>query len=327
MNLQNTIKLDTAMPKQFKSRPSIGVAIITHNARKHLTSCLQPILTSPLNPRILVVNSSSEDGTLELAKELGVETLVIPRKEFNHGLTRELARKTLNTDIIVMMTPDAYAKDRHVLGKLVAPLLSKKASISYARQIPHEGSGFFESYAREYNYPQKGHIRGIKDAKTYGVYTFFCSNSCAAYSNLSLDSIGGFEPVLMGEDTLAVAKLLRQGHKISYTADAIVKHSHRYHLSQEFRRHFDTGFARAKVQKMIFIEGSDAKRGKQYVFSMLKRLAGNKPWLIPYALMQTLVKFIGYQIGCRGAKMPLWIKKKFTSQDFYWTSNIANLEK
>lgn len=231
--------------------PSIGVAVITHKAKNHLPLCLPPLLQSSLKPRVLVVNSSSHDGTVETALELGAETLVIPRPDFNHGSTREKARKHLDTDIVVMITPDAYALDTHVLERLVKPIIEGKASISYARQIPHDGADFFESFHREFNYPSESHIRGIEEIGRYGVYTFFCSNSCAAYSNKALDEIGGFHSTLLGEDTVAVAKLLRKGHKIAYTAEAIVKHSHRYTLMQEFKRTFDTGLARAEYGHLL----------------------------------------------------------------------------
>ena len=123
---------------------SIGVAVITHAARRHLPHCLPPYLSSPLRPRILVVNSSSGDGTVELARELGAETLVIPRRAFNHGSTRELARRHLATDIVCMATPDAYPVDEQMLGKLVAPLLEGRASVAYARQVPREAAGTLE---------------------------------------------------------------------------------------------------------------------------------------------------------------------------------------
>ena len=83
---------------------SIGVAIPTYRARAHLAHCLPPLRESPLRPRILVVDSSSGDGTVEEAERLGAETLVIPRNEFNHGATRELARRRLGTEIAVMVT-------------------------------------------------------------------------------------------------------------------------------------------------------------------------------------------------------------------------------
>lgn len=299
---------------------TVGIAFITHHAKKHLPHCLPPFLNSPLKPRVLVVNSSSNDGTVELAREMGAETLLIPRVEFNHGTTRERVRHHLGTDIVVMATPDAYALNSDVLGALVAPLQTKKASIAYARQIPHDGAGFFAAFPREFNYPAESHIRGMEDLSAYGSYLFFCSNTCAAYLNSALDEIGGFQPGLFGEDSIAVAKLLPLGHKIAYTADAVVKHSHDYTLRQEFRRHFDIGLSRKEFEIFLKRAGSDASRGKAYVKAMLNRLVQEKPYLLPYALLQTACKWSGYKLGCASVEAPLWLKKAFSSQDFYWVS-------
>src|SRR6185437_994710 len=68
---------------------SVGVVVPTYKGRQHLSRCLGPFLESPLRPRILVVDSSSGDGTVEEAERLGAETLVVPRHEFNHGATRD----------------------------------------------------------------------------------------------------------------------------------------------------------------------------------------------------------------------------------------------
>jgi rhamnosyltransferase len=299
--------------------PTIGVAVITHQARYHLPRCLPPYLNSKLKPRVLVMNSSSHDGTVEAAEALGAETLVIPRQQFNHGATRELARKHLGTDIIVMTTPDAYPAHDELLETLVQPLIDNQASIAYARQLPHEGADFFESFARQFNYPETSHIRSLNEAKQYGVYTFFCSNSCAAYLNTALDEIGGFEPVLLGEDTVAVARLLHRGHRIAYVAEAKVHHSHRYTLKQEFKRCFDAGLARKEYRHLIAIGGNDSSRGTTYTLEMGKSLWKENRPLIPYAIIQTAVKWFGYQLGKRSVKAPLWLKRNLSSQDFYWT--------
>jgi rhamnosyltransferase len=275
-------------------------------------------MRSPLKPHILVVNSSSNDGTVELAGELGAETLVIPRASFNHGSTRELARKHLGTDVVVMMTPDAYMVDEKALEKLVAPILEGKASASYARQIAHHGADFFESFPREFNYPAEGHVRSIEDLGRYGVYTYFCSNSCAAYSNKALDEVGGFERLLLGEDTVAVAKLLKKGHKIAYAADALVHHSHRYSLAEEFRRSFDTGLARSGYAGFIDSPGGDSGRGMEYVKAMNKDLLKKAPHKIPYGLCHVLSKWVGYKIGTLSVNAPLWFKRTLSSQDFFW---------
>ena len=301
--------------------PSVGIAVITHRAKHHLPKCLPPLLKSPLKPRVLVVNSSSHDGTVELAQELGAETLVIPRKEFNHGATRELARKHLGTEIIVMITPDAYAVDHSVVEKLIHPLANGHASVAYARQLPHDGATFFEAFARNFNYPREGHIRSFQDVPHFGVYSIFCSNSCAAYLNRALDEVNGFPTVLLGEDTFTVARLLEKGHRIAYTPEAQIKHSHSYNLVQEFKRNFDTGIAREQHKDIIAKYGKDEKRGRTYVKEMGKQLWKEKPHLLPFAALRILICWLGYKVGKASLKAPLWWKKLCTSQDFYWTSD------
>lgn len=297
---------------------TIGCAILTYKAKHHLRNCLMPLLNSPLKPRVLVVDSSSNDGTAELAHSMGAEVIIIPQSDFNHGTTRELARQALGTDIICMLTQDAYLVDRNALETLVKPLIEQQSKISYARQIPHNSASFFEAFPRHFNYPAHSHLRGIQDIPRYGSYTFFCSDSCAAYCNKALDEIGGFEKVLLGEDTVAAAKILRNGHKIAYRADAIVRHSHNYSLKEEFQRSFDTGLARKGYASLIACGGKDSKRGLKYVKAMLKQLLNTAPWLLPYAFIQTLMKWTGYKIGSYSMHAPHWFKKTLSSQKYYW---------
>jgi rhamnosyltransferase len=300
------------------SSPSVGVIIPTWQARNHLSQCLAPILLSPLKPKVLVIDSSSTDGTAAFARELGVETLEIPQNQFNHGHTRELARKHINTDIVVMMTQDCYAENSTMLGRLIEPLLKGQASISYARQRPHIKAGFFETFSREFNYPADSHTRDISGIKQWGIYTYFCSNSCAAYSNSALNDIGGFSSTLLGEDTVATAKLLHQGHKIAYVADAIVRHSHDYSLLEEFRRSFDTGYARRSYADLLKGLNGDTHRGLAYTLELTKRLCKEKPTLLPYAAIQTTMKWFGYQFGKHGHRLPHWMKCKLSNHKSFW---------
>jgi rhamnosyltransferase len=300
--------------------PSIGIVIPTFQAAHHLPYCLPPLLQSPLNPRIVLIDSSSTDHTVSIAKQMKVEVLTIPKQEFNHGTTREKGRLHLKTDIVVMMTQDAYAVSPMTLGELVKPLIQQQASIAYARQIPHLGAKFFEAFPRSFNYPETSHIRSIQDLSEYGAYTFFCSNSCAAYLNKALDEVGGFPHVLFGEDTIVVAKLLHRHHKIAYVSSAEVRHSHHYSLKQEFHRHFDMGLARKECQDLLSTGGAVTKRGKAYFYHLLRELRKNHPHLIPYALVQTFIKLLGYRIGEFSIHAPLRFKKACSSQIAYWQS-------
>ena len=114
---------------------TVGVAVITHAAREHLPHCLPRLLASPLRPRVLVVNSSSRDGTVELAAAMGAETLTVDRRRFNHGLTRELARRRLGAPVVVMLSPDAYPLHDDFLERLTEPVRCGRAEVAYGRQV------------------------------------------------------------------------------------------------------------------------------------------------------------------------------------------------
>lgn len=296
---------------------NIGVAIFTLNAKEHLPFCLPPLLNSPLKPKVLVVDSASTDGTGELAKEMGADVLHIPKGSFNHGLTREKARLALGTDIVVMVTQDAYAENKETLEKLIEPIRSQKAALSYGRQLS-KSEDIFESFPREFNYPKESHIRSFEDQDLYGSYINFFSDSFGAYSNATLDEIGGFPECLLGEDAIVCAKLLQKGYRVAYVAEAKVFHSHSYTALQEFKRYFDTGLVRAEFAPLLQAGGSDEKRGSKYAYAFLKALKGKSYLLLPKGFLHLGAKFAGYKLGTLARNWPTFLKKSFSSQKYYW---------
>lgn len=308
--------------KNVDKHPSVGVGVITYWDKKHLNKCLPPLLNSPLKPRVMVFNSSSNDGTVEEAERLGAEIYILPRKHMNAGHSREITRRQMDTDIFVAMTPDAYAIDENMLEKLVRPIVEGKAAVSYARQIPHDDATPIAKFARMFNYPEQSQIRGIEDADKYGSYLPFCSDTCAAYSNKALNDIGGFRWVIGAEDAIATSMLLRKGYKVAYVAEAVVKHSHNYTPKKEFFRHFDTGVYRQRWRELLdFGKGSDEGRGFAYLAGMVKYLAKVKPSMIPRGILQLGMGYAGYLLGKFGYRyVPNELKKKISHAEFFWKS-------
>ncbi|MCX6953073.1 MAG: glycosyltransferase [Verrucomicrobia bacterium] len=301
---------------------TVGVVVLTLNGAKQIAQALGPVLASRSVAKILVVDSSSSDDTVEIAQSLGATVEVIARAEFNHGVTREFARKRLGTDIVVYLTQDVIP-EAGFIEPLVAPILAGEVAVTYSRQLPHRGADFFEAFPREFNYPSQSNTRGLGDASQHGVYTFFCSDSCAAYANGALDQIGGFKATLTNEDYFAVAAMLRLGHRIGYVAESRVAHSHRYTLAQEFRRYFDTGYVRAENPWVNEIAGAAEGRGASFFREMLRRLMRQAPRLLPYAIVQTGVKWLGYRVGFHSLKAPLAWKIRCSGQPYYWRSKFA----
>jgi len=300
---------------------SIGLIIPSRNAQETLGNILTILKDSPIEFSTLIVDSSSDDKTVSIAKSYNAQVIVIPQADFNHGTTREYARKQLATDIVVFLTQDAIPASADLIAKLVKPLIEQDSVVvSYGRQVAHKGAGVFEAFPREYNYGDVSQLRCINDVDQYGVYTFFCSNSCAAYKNTALDEMGGFQATLVSEDYLAVVGLLQKGYKIAYAADAIVSHSHSYTLRQEFQRYFDTGYVREENPVIQTLVGQSEFRGIGFVTALLHKIWLSEPVLIPYALIQSILKWLGYRIGFYSARLPSWLVKKLSMQPYYWTS-------
>ncbi len=308
--------------RQSAVGPSIGVVVVTHASRTHLSRCLTPILESSLQPRVLVVNSSSGDGTVELAEALGAETLVVARRAFNHGLTRELARRRLGTRIVVMLSPDAYPRDEDFLERLTAPLRRGDAVVAYGRQVPPADLGWFERACREFNYPDSSHSRSAADAGRYGSYLHFCSNACAAWWNPALDAIGGFKPTLVSEETIAVAELLARGQRIAYVAEAVVEHAHRYDLAGTFRRQFDIGYSRRLYDWLLLAGEPDQVRGRRFAAEALRRVRREAPGALPQVVAKLAASWLGYRAGLLGHHLPCRLTRHLSGQDYFWSSDL-----
>ena len=130
--------------------------------------------------------------------------------------------------------------------------------------------------------------------------------------------------MILGEDTIAAAELLKKGHKIAYVAEAVVSHSHGYSLREEFCRYFDTGRVRKEYENLLNCSVADRNRGSDFARHMLKFLYREKPLLIPYAIVHLLSKWAGYRIGQASLDAPLWWKKALSSQKYYWEKKASS---
>lgn len=280
-------------------------------------------MRSPSVSRCLVVDSSSTDDTVAIAREFGAEVVIIPQREFNHGQTREFARRRLGTDVVVMLTQDAILEEPEAIEHLIAPIVTHTADVSYGRQLPKPGATLWEAFVRDYNYPAHPQLRRLGDVERYGVYTFFCSDSFAAYRQSALDAAGGFDSAFTSEEYFAVARILLNGGAIAYTPEARVYHSHRYTLLQEFRRNFDTGYVRGERRWVKQYAGRAERRGAEMTKALLRTVLRRCPHHLPYVTAQTLAKLAGYRLGYHSQRLPLGVKRLLSGQPYHWRSDYA----
>jgi len=301
----------------------ISIIIPTYNAGSHINNLflrLQPYLHSE-EYEIIVVDSSSTDKTVEVVKSYGLSPIIIPKTEFNHGGTRNLAALRAKGEILVYLTQDVLPFSEEFIKLLVKPLIDNEAiGLCYGRQIPYSHTSFYGRFARLFNYPKLSMIKSIEDVGELGIKTIFASNSFAAYKKEVLFEVGGFPSnVILGEDTYVAAKIIKKGYKVAYVAEAQVYHSHDYTVWQEFKRYFDTGVFHQR-EKWLLEEFAKAEgEGLRYVKSeILYAIKNHKAYLLPNIIFRNGIKFLGYRLGRMEKYIPYYVKKRLSMHKGYW---------
>ncbi len=277
----------------------ISVIIPTLNAGADIGKLLSKLLSQDIKPlEIIIIDSSSEDNTVDIAKGLGAKTIVIPRRSFNHGKTRNTAAVEAKGDILVFVTQDALPMDNTLINRLTEPLKRPDIAAAYGRHIPKDDALPLEVFARHFNYPEIGVIKGMDDLKKYGIKTFFFSDVCSAIKTKSFFKVGMFsEGIKANEDMLIAAKLIVNGYKVAYVPEAKVIHSHNYSLLKQFRRYFNIGSS-LKVNRWIFNYARPEGEGLRFIKEQIRFVVDQRrSFWIPYIFLESVTKYAGFKIG------------------------------
>jgi len=299
----------------------VSVIVPTLNASSSWFRFVQALKEQQVPPsRILIIDSSSDDRTAELAKHEGFRLREIERNAFNHGGTRQWAADLEpNAEIIVCLTQDAILANSTSLRNLISTFDDPSIGAAFGRQLPRPGAGPIESHARLFNYPGQSGVRALTDRELLGFKAIFISNSFAAYRSSALKAVGGFPTnTIFGEDTVVAGRLLLSGWKIAYAADALVYHSHRYTWSQEFQRYFDIGVLHARESWLLKEFGQTGSEGRRFVLSELRFLWPRHVALIPSAIIHTAAKFVGYRLGRMEDGLKPQLKRRLSMHRSYW---------
>ena len=270
---------------------------------------------------IFIIDSSSTDNTVQIAKTAGAEVHEISRSDFNHATTRNLALQK-EADFYLFMTQDALPCDDKLIENLLKPFDDEDVVVSYARQIPYEDADPIEKFARETNYPSVSVVKSKESLKKMGIKTFFCSNSCAMYRASYFKEKGGFtEGLIMNEDMEFAARAVLEGKKVAYAAEAKVWHSHRYTVKDLFKRYFDIGIffkTNEWIQDEVDNYVSTESTGIRQATKELAYLWENAPLFIPKSVLFSLTKYIAYKLGYYYDRLPRFLVKKFSlHQNFH----------
>lgn len=308
------------------NKMKIACIIPTFNGKDDLLRLLDSLEKQTSKFDIFVVDSSSKDGTQELARNRINNVTVIPSVEFNHGGTRQkMIDANPEYDIYVLLTQDTYLADPEAIHSIIKLFTDSKIGAVCGRQLPHLDATLLAQHARIFNYPAETKTKSMEDVSSLGIKAAFMSNSFSAYRKEALQEIGGFpNHVIFAEDMYAAAKMLLAGWKIGYAGNAQCHHSHNYTIIEEFERYFDMGVFHARESWIRQNFGGAGGEGLRYVKSELRFLGLRRVYLWPNAILRNAVKLIGYKVGQKEAKLPIRLKRRLGMYKRYWDGPFAD---
>jgi rhamnosyltransferase len=306
--------------QQLRSLPRVALVVPTLEPGEGWRTWLQGFASQTMRPEFsLVIDSSSGDDTVPLAHEFSFAVHRIAQADFRHGATRQLGvRLVSDADLIVFLTQDAVLAHPQALENLLTSFDDPEVGAAYGRQLPRKNASPPEAHARLFNYPPVSAVKSFADQPRLGIKTPFISNSFAAYRRTALESVGGFpEHVIVSEDTFVAAKMILEGWKLAYCAEAQVYHSHDFSLNGEFQRYFNIGAFHANHPWIRNAFGGAEGEAWRYFRSEMNYLLDNGPVLIPSVLFRTLIKFCGYRLGLMRKLMPNSLAGRLGIQSAY----------
>jgi rhamnosyltransferase len=229
--------------------PDITVALPILNAGPLLDEVLGAVRAQRWagTVQLLVCDSGSTDGSVQVARRHGAEVIEIARGTFAHGPTRNLLMERATGDIVAFLTQDATPADDDWLERLVSGFgLADDVALAFGPYRPRPAAS--PSVARELEQffaamaPDRAPVvdRATGDGAWRGVSeraTFF-TDANGALARWAWERVP-FPDVPYAEDRLLALRMLDAGFAKAYVPAAAVLHSHEYGPWDLFRRYFD----------------------------------------------------------------------------------------
>jgi rhamnosyltransferase len=222
------------------------VVIPTWNGGTRFRECLDAVAKQELSRgfELVIIDSSSTDGTAELGREHADVFISIRKEEFNHGITRNRAIAKSRGAFIALLVQDATPADAHWLEALVDNFADEKVAGCYSRQVPRpECPPLLKARLERWSASRAERVEKavageeellqVPGKEQVDLIAFDNVSSCI---RRSVWERMPFPERPFGEDLWWARSVLLSGYKIVFEPRSAVIHSHANSLFYEFKR-------------------------------------------------------------------------------------------
>jgi rhamnosyltransferase len=278
----------------------VSVVIVARNEAKNIEKCIGRIYEQEgdWDLEVILVDSTSDDDTVKLAKRWPVVVRTIPRKDFHHSRTRNLGASMARGDFLVFLGGDAWAANNQWLQELVAPFSDERVTCVYGRQLPKDGCDPINKFRTRWNY-QDDRIEkhsGLEKELAHRLY-FFSTVNCAIRRE-TWEWYKFPEDIHIFEDAAFARKVITAGNRIVYTPKSEVIHSHNLGAKQIAKKYLDMGYVQAKYAFSSNQDKNYRSEGMRYLKQGLRQIynEGGPLWTVRF-MWHTFAGYAGLTWG------------------------------
>lgn len=310
---------------------SVTVAIPVLNGAAHLDEVLRAVRRQRVDVpvELLVVDSGSTDGSLEIARRHGATVVEIPQAEFSHGGTRNLAVERSSGDVVAFLTQDATPVSEEWLASMIEGFeQGDDVALVFGPHIPRpvhshvfarEMRDHFRTWGRGERIDVQRLDRSPDALAEYRLYPYklqFFSDVNGAVRRTAWERVP-YREVPYAEDQLLAREMIEAGYAKVFHPGAAVYHSHDYPPVQFLRRYFDEFRSLREVLGHVEAFGLEHVARTVYNQTRLDReflseqgMAGRElRRAVRKSARHYLVRTVGAGLGARAGRLPAPVRK------------------
>lgn len=219
-----------------------SIIIRTYNEEEKIGKCLEAIFNQQVKfPfEIIIVDSESNDKTLEITSKFPVKIINIKKKDFSYGRALNIGCSASKGKYLVILSGHSVPFNKNWLCNLLKNFNNKKIAGVYGKQVPFTDCGPLEKRMLAESWPTERQVQTDNP---------FFSNANAAIRKNVWSQIKFNEKLTAVEDQEWVKRTQKLGYVVVYEPNAVVTHSHNESIIRNYVRRY------REMHALFFIHG------------------------------------------------------------------------